>query len=64
MPGRGTTAHDLLCLFSMQGSLAGAVAKAQASPLLPVGVAGAGSAKGGALLPPIPPRDIRQRARG
>ena len=41
----------------MPGSVAGAVAKVQALPLLSVGGAGVGSAKGGALLPPIPPRD-------
>ena len=41
----------------MQGSVAGAVAKVQALPLRLVGGVGAGSAKGGALLPPIPPRD-------
>jgi len=47
----------------MLRSVAGAAVPVQASPLLPVVGAGAGSAKGGALLPPIPPRDIKQRAR-
>ena len=46
----------------MPGSVENGGAQLQALPLLPVGGAGAGSAKGGALLPPIPPRDIEQRA--
>ena len=41
----------------MPGSVEKGGAQLQALPLLPVGGAGVGSAKGGALLPPIPPRD-------
>lgn len=41
----------------MPESVANGVPPRQAFPLLAVVGAGAGSAKGGALLPPLPPRD-------